>query len=87
MDQEHKDMKKLNARPQKTKVKHNQKTVICLGEQLKSELHLSAAWTDDINQDVPSKWEIIGDLLLLPDNSFQHQIWNSIGKFTITPFF
>lgn len=36
-------------------------------------------WTDDLLQDVPKKWKLFDDLVLLPYNCFNHSEWMKIG--------
>ena len=37
-------------------------------------------WTQGLEDDVPKQWEKHGDLVLLPDSSFQHKAWESINS-------
>ena len=38
------------------------------------------AWTGEIEKDVAKTWERRGDLVLLPQDSFQLPLWKGIGK-------
>ena len=38
-------------------------------------------WTADLEQDFPRKWEIHGDLLMLPGNCFSRLEWIELGTF------
>lgn len=32
-------------------------------------------WQDQLESEMPSHWEQHGDLILLPDTCFSHQVW------------
>ena len=36
--------------------------------------------TAELERDIAKKWEWHGDLVMLPKNSFQHEIWHQFGN-------
>jgi len=41
-------------------------------------------WTDDLVNDLPTRWEIHGDLLMLSaDDCFTHDIWKEFGALNV----
>lgn len=48
-------------------------------EKLKKELKsLYASWDETWDEDLPKKWKIAQDLLILPSNCFQGEHWTSL---------
>jgi hypothetical protein len=44
---------------------------------------LNLPWNDDYLNDLPKKWKIFNDLVLLPVNSFTNNIWIELSKFNV----
>jgi hypothetical protein len=44
---------------------------------------LNLPWNDDYLNDLPKKWKIFNDLVLLPFNSFTNNIWIELSKFNV----
>jgi hypothetical protein len=44
---------------------------------------LNIPWNDDYLNDLPKKWKIFNDLVLLPFNSFTNNIWIQLSKFKV----
>ena len=38
-------------------------------------------WNEDLDKDVPKKWKLFDDLILLPLNCFLLEIWRKLGSF------
>ncbi|KAG1699390.1 tRNA wybutosine-synthesizing protein 2 [Nymphon striatum] len=52
-----------------------------LVNKLKDELVNFGKWSDELASEVPSRWSIHGDLILLPENCFSSSVWNEfLGK-------
>ena len=51
-----------------------------LVESVKSLFESKLDWNEDVKGDLPKHWEKHGDLLLLPVNSFQLEIWKLFGE-------
>ena len=62
------------------KQKHDQKKKFCFTQTLKEKLPTSIVWSNNLEQDLPTKWEIIGNLILLPANCFRQPIWENTGE-------
>ncbi|WKY11651.1 hypothetical protein Q1695_003320 [Nippostrongylus brasiliensis] len=53
------------------------------GEMLENVRTLAASkglWDDDMQRDIPKKWERHGDMIVFPQNSFTHNNWRYIGR-------
>lgn len=42
--------------------------------------HTEYSWSDELHAEIPSSWEIHGDLVLLPLTAFSSDIWHQFGK-------
>jgi hypothetical protein len=40
-------------------------------------------WDENLQRDLPKKWEKHGDMVLLPENSFTLKEWRMLGKFSL----
>ncbi|VDP17459.1 unnamed protein product [Heligmosomoides polygyrus] len=53
------------------------------GEMLESVRTLASSkglWDEDMQRDMPKKWERHGDMIVFPQNSFTHNNWRYIGR-------
>lgn len=65
--------------PFKVKGTASSNGAICLINALKSLKHSAFSWNEALAKDLPSCWEIHGDLLMLPEGCFVMKDWEALG--------
>uniref|UniRef100_A0A158P989 TRM5/TYW2-like N-terminal domain-containing protein n=1 Tax=Angiostrongylus cantonensis TaxID=6313 RepID=A0A158P989_ANGCA len=56
-------------------------------ENVRSLASSKGLWDDEMQRDLPKKWEKHGDMIVFPQNSFTHNNWRYIGKCLCPPLF
>lgn len=66
--------------PCKVKGTASSNGAFCLIKALKSLKHSAFSWNEALAKDLPSCWEIHGDLLMLPEGCFVMKDWEALGR-------